>query len=91
LRIEGIRNEITLRLERNYETPINVFVDEERIQQVLINFIINSIKYVIEKGITVVSIEQMNDFKIWVRINNNEGGIAKEYLPLLFERLYRVD
>ena len=32
LEIEGIRNEITLRLDRNYETPINVFVDEERIQ-----------------------------------------------------------
>ena len=54
-----------------------MFVDEERIQQVLINFIINSIKYLIEKGITVVSIEHMNDFKIWVRINDNGDGIAK--------------
>ena len=77
LEIEGIRNEITLRLDRNYETPINVFVDEERIQQILINLIINSIKYVIEKAVTVVSIEHMNDFKIWVRINDNGDGIAK--------------
>ena len=77
LEIEGIRNEITLRLDRNYETPINVFVDEERIQQVLINLIINSIKYVIEKDVTVVSIEYMNDFKIWVRINDNGDSVAK--------------
>ncbi len=68
-----------------------MFVDEERIQQVLINLIINSIKYVIEKGVTVVSIEHMNDFKIWVRINDNGDGIAKEHLPRLFERFYRVD
>ena len=91
LEIEGIRNEITLRLDRNYETPINVFADEERIQQVLTNLIINSLKYGIEKGVTEVSIEHTNDSKIWVRINDNGDGIAKEHLPRLFERFYRVD
>ena len=91
LEIEGIRNEITLRLDRNYETPINVFADEERIQQVLTNLIINSLKYGIKKGVTEVSIEHTNDSKIWVRINDNGDGIAKEHLPRLFERFYRVD
>ena len=67
---------------------INVFVDEERFQQVFTNLIINSIQYMIEKGVTFESIEHMNDFKIWVRINDNGDGIAKEYLPLLFERFY---
>ncbi len=91
LEIDGIRNEITLRLDRNYETPINVFADEERIQQVLTNLIINSLKYGIKKGVTEVSIEHTNDSKIWVRINDNGDGIAKEHLPRLFERFYRVD
>ena len=54
-----------------------MFVDEERIQQILINLIINSIKYVIEKAVTVASIEHMNYFKIWLRINDNGDGIAK--------------
>lgn len=91
LEIDGIRNEITLRLDRNYETPINVFADEERIQQVLTNLIINSLKYGIEKGVTEVSIEHTNDSKIWVRINDNGNGIEKKHLPRLFERFYRVD
>ena len=48
LEIEGVRNNITLRMDKKYEDPIFVFADEERIQQVLTNLIINSVKYGID-------------------------------------------
>ena len=91
LEIEGVRNNITLRMDKKYEDPIFVFADEERIQQVLTNLIINSVKYGIERGVTEISCERINETKLLVRVNDNGDGIDEEHLPRLFERFYRVD
>ena len=91
LEIVGVRNNITLRMDKKYEDPIFVFADEERIQQVLTNLIINSVKYGIERGVTEISCERMNETKLLVRVNDNGDGIDEEHLPRLFERFYRVD
>ncbi len=91
LEIEGVRNNITLRMDKKYEDSIFVFADEERIQQVLTNLIINSVKYGIERGVTEISCERMNETKLLVRVNDNGDGIDEEHLPRLFERFYRVD
>ena len=91
LEIEGVRNNITLRMDKKYEDPIFVFADEERIKQVLTNLIINSVKYGIERGVTEISCERMNETKLLVRVNDNGDGIDEEHLPRLFERFYRVD
>jgi len=74
-----------------YPKPVMVEADKERIQQVLINLIINSIKYGREKGTTEVSIENLIKNKVIVRITDNGIGIGKNHLPRLFERFYRVD
>ena len=82
---------ITLTFDIEYPKPIMVEADKERIQQVLINLIINSIKYGREKGTTEVSIENLIKNKVIVRITDNGIGIGKNHLPRLFERFYRVD
>ena len=91
LEIEGVRNNITLRMDKKYEDPIFVFADEDRIQQVLTNLIINSVKYGIERGVTEISCERINETRLLVRVNDNGDGIDEEHLPRLFERFYRVD
>lgn len=65
--------------------------DKERLQQVVSNLIVNSIKYGYEKGTTEVSIENLTKNKVIVRITDNGEGIANEHLSRLFERFYRVD
>jgi len=82
---------ITLTFDIEYPKTIMVEADKERIQQVLINLIINSIKYGREKGTTEVSIENLIKNKVIVRITDNGIGIGKNHLPRLFERFYRVD
>ncbi len=81
----------TLTFDTEYNTPILVRADKERIQQVLSNLIVNSLKYGSEKGTTEVSIENLIKNKVIVRITDNGEGIEKIHLSRLFERFYRVD
>ncbi len=91
LEIQAKKSNINLRMNRQYNDPIFVIADEERIQQVIINLIINSLKYGVERGITEVSIEVFDKNKILIRISDNGEGIEEEHLPRLFERFYRVE
>ena len=91
LEMQAQKNKVKLLLEQNFETPVFVSADEKRIQQVLTNLIFNSIKYGVEYGTTEISIEELSDQKLLIRITDNGEGIAKEHLPRLFERFYRVD
>lgn len=82
---------ITLTFDRDYNKPIMVRADKERIQQVLVNLIINSLKYGRLKGTTEVSIENLIKNKAIVRVTDNGEGIENANLARLFERFYRVD
>ena len=91
LEIQSNKSNISLVFDREYLESINVLADEERIQQVITNLIMNSIKYGIDNGTTEVSIQDLNANKLIIRITDNGMGINKEHLPRLFERFYRVD
>ena len=91
LEMQAIKNKISIGFDREYQRSFQVFADEERIQQVLTNLIVNSLKYGVKNGKTEVSLEEINEEKILVRISDNGEGVAEEHLPRLFERFYRVD
>ena len=91
LEMRAAKNQISLSFDKEYLEPIFVYADEERIQQVLTNLIINSLKYGIENGKTEVAIQELNMEKIVILVNDNGEGIAEEHIPRLFERFYRVD
>lgn len=80
-----------LLFDMRYNKPIMVKADREKIEQVVINLLVNSIKYGKEKGSTEASIESLTDNKIIVRFKDNGEGIEKPNISRLFERFYRVD
>jgi two-component system phosphate regulon sensor histidine kinase PhoR len=90
LEMKASKKEINLIFDKIY-TPILVKADKERIQQVLTNLIVNSIKYGKRGGTTEVSLEELPNKKILVRVTDNGEGIENEHLTRLFERFYRVD
>ena len=91
LEIQSQKSNISLILDREYLEPISVIGDAERIQQVVTNLIMNSIKYGVKNGTTEISVQDLNIDKFIVRIIDNGQGINEEHLPRLFERFYRVD
>ncbi len=91
LEMKASKKKITLTFDMDYNKPILVNADFERIQQVITNLVVNSIKYGREKGTTEISIENLIKNKVIVRITDNGEGIAEANLARVFERFYRVD
>jgi len=91
LEMEASKKDILLLFDMKYNKPIMVKGDAEKIEQVVINLVMNSIKYGKDKGSTEVSVESLTDDKVIVRFNDNGLGIEKQNIPRLFERFYRVD
>jgi two-component system phosphate regulon sensor histidine kinase PhoR len=91
LEMQASKSDIQLELDQLYDSSILVNADRERVQQVLINLIMNSIKYGKKKGTTEISVQPIYENKIIVRVRDNGVGIGEEHLPRLFERFYRVD
>jgi two-component system phosphate regulon sensor histidine kinase PhoR len=91
LEMKAKKRNITLQFDQVYEFPVFVKGDIEKIEQVLINLIVNSIKYGNPNGITMLGVESYNDTKFIVKVIDNGEGIQKEHITRLFERFYRVD
>lgn len=90
LEMRAEKHNIKLELNKLNNTEYSVLADKERISQVLINLITNSIKYGKEGGKTSIACsEQLN--KIQIDISDNGIGIENKHLSRLFERFYRVD
>ncbi len=81
---------ITLKFGADTNIGLFVYADREKIRQVLVNLVTNSIKYGIDNGRTKISIYDMVD-NFLVEISDNGIGIEEKHLPRLFERFYRVD
>lgn len=90
LEMRAQKRNITIRFNDNYDKPIKVYADKDRIRQVFTNLIVNAIKYGKENGTIEVRFFDM-DQNILVEVSDDGVGIAKQNLPRLFERFYRVD
>lgn len=91
LEMKAAKRDITLTFDSFYPDPVWVHADKEKVQQLLTNLIVNSIKYGKKEGATVVSLEELNKEKLLIKVSDNGIGIAPGNINRLFERFYRVD
>ena len=92
LEIKAHRKKIILTFHEGIKDDTQIFVDadKEKIRQVLVNLIDNSIKYGNENGRTKLSFYDMDE-NILCEVSDNGIGIEAKHLPRLFERFYRID
>ncbi|MFM6937561.1 MAG: sensor histidine kinase, partial [Aquirufa sp.] len=72
------------------EGNIQVKADTQRISQVILNLVVNAIKYGKEKGLVQVIISEKKK-AYTISVVDNGPGIAEEHLHRIFERFYRID
>lgn len=69
---------------------IQVKADTQRISQVILNLVVNAIKYGKEKGLVQIIINEKKK-AYTISVVDNGPGIPEEHLHRIFERFYRVD
>ena len=78
-------------IKKGCEMPLTVYADKEKIRQVLINLVENSIKYGKVNGQITASMYKTDGRHILVEITDDGIGIGEKHLPRLFERFYRTE
>ncbi|WP_234982725.1 sensor histidine kinase [Ornithinibacillus halophilus] len=77
--------DIQLQLE-----PVEIYADEDLMEQVWLNLITNAIRYNQQNGQIQISI-QIEESEIQVVVKDTGIGIPSEAVPNLFSRFYKVD
>ncbi|MCW4451326.1 hybrid sensor histidine kinase/response regulator [Kaistella sp. BT6-1-3] len=67
-----------------------IFGDEMRIEQVIINFMTNAIKYAPDSDEVHLTAERRGD-EIYFSVRDFGIGMAKEHQPQIFDKFYRVE
>ena len=88
-RLEAQRHGHTMELELPGSLP-EIVGDRERILQVMMNVVSNSIKYTPDGGRIRLS-AGVQGKRVWMEVTDNGIGIPKEDRGRIFERFYRVD
>lgn len=91
MRVDAKSHKHTLRFSASKYIPM-ITGDRERIEQVLINVLSNSIKYTPDGGeINVIASYQKSSDHITIKVTDNGIGIPNEDTTHIFDRFYRVE
>ncbi|MDY3906435.1 ATP-binding protein [Pseudoflavonifractor phocaeensis] len=87
--MEAQRHSHTLTLEMEEGLP-DIVADRERVVQVMMNIVSNSIKYTPDGGHIAIRAGRREE-RVWMVVDDDGIGIPEEDRPRIFERFYRVD
>lgn len=87
--MEAQRHDHKMKLRLEPDLPA-VVADRERVLQVMMNIVSNSIKYTPNGGHILVSAGREGD-RVWMQVDDDGIGIPPKDRPRIFERFYRVD
>jgi two-component system phosphate regulon sensor histidine kinase PhoR len=91
LLIKSSEKQITCSIKKGCESPLVVYADKEKIRQVIINLVDNSIKYGKEGGAIVASIYRTDGKRVLIELSDNGIGIPEKHLERVFERFFRTE
>lgn len=85
---EELAEQKSIALKLSIAQNVSLMGDRERIHQVLLNLISNSLKFTNEKGSVSVSLKDEKDHSLFC-VQDTGKGIAPEFLPHIFDRYWQ--
>jgi two-component system phosphate regulon sensor histidine kinase PhoR len=80
-----------IRIDTNIPNDLLANLNPQLIEQALGNLLSNAIKYSPPRTPVMIAATQSSDGDLELSVTDRGPGIAREHLPRLFERFYRVD
>ncbi|MFD1020334.1 sensor histidine kinase [Thalassobacillus hwangdonensis] len=89
-RVAPVFEQHKIQIHMDCPDELEVYIDEERIQQVILNLLDNVLKHSPpESNVNITASEKQKHVQL--KIQDEGEGIPDEDLPYVFDRLYRVD
>jgi two-component system, OmpR family, phosphate regulon sensor histidine kinase PhoR len=89
--LQASEKNIKLQWKENARLAMEVHADKEKVRQVLINLIVNAIRYGRQNGLVLASVDMIDERTIYIEITDNGMGIEAEMVPRVFERFFRTN
>lgn len=88
--VEALSNQSRIKLTENIDADMTAYFDEEKVVQVLINLLSNSIKFSPTESTISIDAKVQDEF-VKVSVTDEGRGIPEEKLSTVFERFKQVE
>lgn len=88
--VERAAQERKIQIEIDIDPDLRVHADDKALDQILVNYLDNAIKYTPSGGRVLVS-AHVEDTRVRIDVTDDGPGIAPQHRKRIFERFYRVD
>ncbi len=83
------KKKIELKTDMPQDIPF-IFCDRDLILKVMVNLLLNALKFTPEGGRVTISVEKETE-KIKVKVSDTGVGIQRKNLPFIFDKFYRAE
>lgn len=84
------QKKLTLKIETNFDSNLEVFGDPVRVRQILTNLMSNSIKFT-ENGVISIQVNRLNDCEFEFHCKDTGIGMSSETLNIIFKPFIQAD